>query len=32
VSERMLGFGVRSIYVSVADDDGFEHIERHPWH
>lgn len=28
---RMVGFGARSAYVSVRDDDGMERIRRHPW-
>ena len=30
-SERIVGFGVRSAYVSVRDGDGFHHLRRHPW-
>ena len=30
-SERVVGFGLRSVYVSVRDGDGFHHLRRHPW-
>jgi hypothetical protein len=30
-NERILGFGARSVYVAVTDDDGVQRIERHPW-
>jgi hypothetical protein len=30
-SERVVGFGPRSIYVSVRDEDGFHRLRRHPW-
>lgn len=30
-SERVVGFGSRSIYVSVRDGDGFYYLRRHPW-
>lgn len=30
-SERVVGFGPRSIYVSVRDGDGFHTLRRHPW-
>jgi hypothetical protein len=30
-SERVVGFGPRSIYISVRDGDGFHHLRRHPW-
>jgi len=30
-SERVIGFGPRSIYISVRDEDGFHHLRRHPW-
>jgi|SRR5688572_18624389 len=30
-SERVIGFGPRSIYVSVRDNDGFHQLRRHPW-
>jgi hypothetical protein len=30
-SERVVGFGSRSIYVSVRDGDGFHYLRRHPW-
>lgn len=28
---RIVGAGVRSIYVAVRDDDGLERLRRHPW-
>ena len=30
-SERVVGFGPRSIYVSVRDGDGFHKLRRHAW-
>jgi len=30
-SERVAGFGPRSVYVAVTDADGFKHLRRHPW-
>ena len=30
-SERAVGFGSRSGYVSVRDDDGIVRLRRHPW-
>ena len=30
-NERLIGFGVRSVYVIVTDDDGLQTIRRHPW-
>lgn len=30
-SERVVGFGPRSIYISVRDGDGFHRLRRHPW-
>ena len=30
-SERVVGFGPRSIYVAVTDGDGFQRLRRHPW-
>ncbi len=30
-SERVVGFGARSIYVSARDGDGFYRLRRHPW-
>ena len=30
-SERVVGFGPRSIYISVRDGDGFHQLRRHPW-
>lgn len=29
--QRVVGFGTRSIYTVVADDDGVESLRRHPW-
>ena len=28
---RIVGFGVRSVYVSMTNDDGIERLQRHPW-
>ena len=30
-SERVLGFGVKSVYVSTTDESGLQRIRRHPW-
>jgi hypothetical protein len=30
-SERGVGFGRSSVYVSVRDGDGFQRLRRHPW-
>ena len=30
-SERVVGFGPRSVYVVSTDGDGFQHLRRHPW-
>ena len=30
-SERVMGFGPRSIYISVRDGDDFHYLRRHPW-
>ena len=30
-SERVVGFGPRSVYISVRDSDGFHYLRRHPW-
>jgi hypothetical protein len=30
-SERVVGFGPRSIYTSARDSDGFHRLRRHPW-
>lgn len=30
-SELVVGFGSRSVYVSVRDDDGIVRLRRHPW-
>lgn len=30
-SERVVGFGPRSVYVAVTDGDGFKRLRRHPW-
>lgn len=29
--EYILGFGERSVYVVVTDEDGIERVARHPW-
>jgi hypothetical protein len=29
--ERMLGFGVKHVYVVVSDENGIERLRRHPW-
>jgi hypothetical protein len=29
--QHIVGFGARSIYVIVTDDDGLQHLQRHPW-
>jgi hypothetical protein len=28
---RIVGFGAASAYVGAANDDGVQHLERHPW-
>jgi hypothetical protein len=30
-NQRLLGFGARSVYTAVIDDDGIERLQRHPW-
>jgi hypothetical protein len=30
-SERVVGFGPRSVYVAATDGDGFQFLRRHPW-
>lgn len=30
-TERIVGFGVRSVYLSTVDSDGIERLRRHPW-
>jgi hypothetical protein len=30
-TERIVGFGAASVYVSAKDDDGIERLRRHPW-
>lgn len=30
-NERLVGFGARSAYVVVKDDDDVERLRRHPW-
>src|SRR5687767_209958 len=30
-SERVVGFGPRTVYISVRDADGFHTLRRHPW-
>ncbi len=30
-SERIIGFGLQSVYVVVTDDDGIQRLQRHPW-
>lgn len=30
-NERIVGAGVRSLFVAVRDDDGIERLERRPW-
>jgi hypothetical protein len=30
-NERVVGFGLRSVYVSVTDADGIERLRRHPY-
>jgi hypothetical protein len=31
VTERIVGFGVRSVFVAVMDVDGIQRLRRHPW-
>jgi hypothetical protein len=30
-TERLIGFGNHSAYVVVTDEDGIEHLRKHPW-
>ena len=30
-NQRIVGFGVRSVYVAVTDDVGIQRLVRHPW-
>jgi hypothetical protein len=30
-NEHIVGFGATSMYVAVSNDDGIQHLERHPW-
>ena len=30
-NERIVGFGAKSVYVAVTDDDGIQRLRRHPW-
>jgi len=30
-AERLAGIGARSAYVIVTDEDGLQHLKRHPW-
>ncbi|HLA88805.1 MAG TPA: hypothetical protein VJL28_00045 [Gemmatimonadaceae bacterium] len=30
-NHRIVGFGSRSVYVAVTDDDGIQRLQRHPW-
>lgn len=30
-SERVVGFGPHSVYVTARDQDGFHRLRRHPW-
>jgi hypothetical protein len=30
-TEHVLGFGAGSIYVVTTDDNGIQHLRRHPW-
>ena len=29
--EVLIGFGARSVYVLIVDDDGIQNVRRHPW-
>lgn len=31
MKQRIVGFGIKSVYVVVRDADDIERIERHPW-
>ena len=28
---QIVGFGARSVYVVVTDEDDLQRIQRHPW-
>jgi hypothetical protein len=30
-NERIVGFGVKSVYVAWKDADDIERLRRHPW-
>ncbi len=30
-NEKILGFGAKSVYVTVTAKDGGQNVERHPW-
>jgi hypothetical protein len=30
-NERIVGFGAKSVYVVVTDNDGIQRLRRHPW-
>jgi hypothetical protein len=30
-NEKVIGFGAKSVYVSVTAKDGKQSVERHPW-
>jgi hypothetical protein len=30
-NEKIIGFGAKSVYVAVIDDDGIQRLRRHPW-
>ena len=30
-NHRAVGFGTKSVYVAVTDDDGIQRLERHAW-
>lgn len=30
-TQRIAGIGVQSAYIVVTDDDGIQHLQRHPW-
>ena len=30
-NERIIGFGAKSVYIVVTDDDGIQRLRRHPW-
>mgnify|MGYP001359611480 CR=1 FL=1 len=31
LEQQLVGFGSRSAYVAVTNDDGIQRLERHPW-